>query len=106
MFPCRRERANRNSPKRGLRHQKPTITSGRRWELEKVYLHLGRLQWYHLHKLRDGLQGPLQQEEVAGIPGPHGSNGQQDFCAENRVTGFVENILQYLECLKILDSHP
>lgn len=33
MFPCRRERANRNSPKRGLRHQKPTITSGRRWEL-------------------------------------------------------------------------
>lgn len=33
MFPCRRERANRNSPKRGLRHQKPAITSGRRWEL-------------------------------------------------------------------------
>ena len=75
-------------------------------QLEEMHLHLGWLQGYDLYKLGDGLQGPLQQEEVASIPVPHGPDGQQDSCAEDGVSGFVENILQDLEGLKILNGHP
>ena len=74
--------------------------------LEEVPLHQGWLQGHDLHELRDGLQGPLQEEEVAGIPGPHGPDARQDFGAEDRVADFVENILQDLKGLKILHSHP
>lgn len=59
-------------------------------QLEELSLDPEGLERDDPHKLADGLQRPLQQEEIHGVPRPDGFQDKQNVLTEIWVVGFLK----------------